>query len=185
MSHSFSRRKFLKTAGALGGAFAVPYFVPAACSGTRWRDRGERNNSRRCDRMWKSSASINGAASVARTHRGLADCYRQRMVESLQLLKTNWATYQDYRQMFDREQLDAVIVATPDHGRSLPCIRACQAGLDVYAEKPLTVYVKEGRQVVKAARKYNRVFQVGTQQRTMELESILLRLGAQRRDRKD
>lgn len=62
-----------------------------------------------------------------------------------------------------------VIIETPDHGRSLPCIRACQAGLDVYAEKPLTAYIAGGRAVVNAARKYGRVFQVGTQQRTMEL----------------
>jgi predicted dehydrogenase len=99
----------------------------------------------------------------------IADCYRQRMVETLQMFQADWPMYQDYRQMFDQQQLDAVIIATPDHGRSLPCIRACQAGLDVYAEKPLTVYISEGRRVVEAARKYGRVFQVGTQQRTMEL----------------
>ena len=74
--------------------------------------------------------------------------------------------------MLDKEKLDAVIVATPDHGRTLHCIVACQAGLDVYAEKPLTVYVKEGRELVKAARRHGRVFQVGTQQRTMELNRI-------------
>ena len=71
--------------------------------------------------------------------------------------------------MLDKEQLDAVIVATPDHGRSLPCIVACQAELDVYAEKPLTAYIAEGREVVRAARRFDRVFQVGTQQRTMGL----------------
>ena len=62
-----------------------------------------------------------------------------------------------------------MIVATPDHARTLPCIRAVQAGLDVYAEKPLTAYVREGRMLVDAVRKHNRVFQVGTQQRTMEI----------------
>ena len=71
--------------------------------------------------------------------------------------------------MFDREKLDAALIATPDHARTLPCIRAMQAGLDVYAEKPLTAYVREGRVLVDAVRKHNRVFQVGTQQRTMEI----------------
>ena len=64
--------------------------------------------------------------------------------------------------MLDDEQLDAVVVATPDHGRTLPCIHAVQAGLDVYAEKPLTAYIQEGRHLVNAVRKYDRVFQVGT-----------------------
>ncbi|MCA9214665.1 MAG: Gfo/Idh/MocA family oxidoreductase, partial [Planctomycetales bacterium] len=99
----------------------------------------------------------------------IADCYRARLMQTLDEKKTDWRTYGDYREMFDNEQLDAVIIATPDHGRSLPCILACQAELDVYAEKPLTAYIKEGRHVVNAARKYKRVFQVGTQQRTMEL----------------
>ena len=77
--------------------------------------------------------------------------------------------YQDYRKMFDKEKLDAVIIATPDHARTLPCIRAVQPGLDVYAEKPLTAYIREGRVLVDAVRKHKRVFQVGTQQRTMEI----------------
>jgi predicted dehydrogenase len=99
----------------------------------------------------------------------IADCYQDRLDQTLREKKQAWRTYQDCRQMFDNEKLDAVIIATPDHGRSLPCILACQAGLDVYAEKPLTAYVREGRHVVNAARKHGRIFQVGTQQRTMEL----------------
>ena len=71
--------------------------------------------------------------------------------------------------MLDKEQLDAVIVGTPDHARTLPCMFAVQAGLDVYAEKPLTAYIQEGRVLVDAVRKHNRIFQVGTQQRTMEV----------------
>ncbi len=66
-------------------------------------------------------------------------------------------------------KLDAALIATPDHARTLPCIHAVQAGLDVYAEKPLTAYVREGRVLVDAVRKHDRVFQVGTQQRTMEI----------------
>ncbi len=99
----------------------------------------------------------------------LADCNRQRLIETLAEKKAAWPTYQDYRQMFDREQLDAVVVATPDHGRSLPCLRAMEAGLDIYAEKPLTAYVREGRILADTARRLGRVFQVGSQQRTMEI----------------
>ena len=99
----------------------------------------------------------------------VADCYLQRAVDAAKDKKADWSIHQDYRQMFDKEQLDAVVVATPDHGRTLPCIVAVQAGLDVYAEKPLTAYVREGRVLVDAVRKHDRVFQVGSQQRTMEI----------------
>lgn len=79
------------------------------------------------------------------------------------------ATYQDYRRMIDREQLDAVIIATPDHHHSLAAMLALQVGLDVYLEKPLTVCIREGRLLVEMVKRTGRVLQVGSQQRTMEL----------------
>lgn len=99
----------------------------------------------------------------------IADCYLKRAQDAVKEKKADWKIYQDYRTMFDAEKLDAVFVATPDHGRVLPCIVACQAGLDVYAEKPLTAYIAEGRALVNAVRKYGRILQVGSQQRTMEM----------------
>lgn len=78
-------------------------------------------------------------------------------------------SYQDYRQLFDRERLDAVIIATPDHHHVLAAMLACQAGLDVYLEKPLSVSVLEGRLLADSVRRYGRVLQVGSQQRTMEM----------------
>jgi len=84
----------------------------------------------------------------------------------------DWKVYQDYRELLDRSDIDAVIVATGDFQRALPCIHACQAGKDVYAEKPLTLTVAEGRAVVNAARRHERVFQVGTQQRSMTINRL-------------
>ncbi len=75
-------------------------------------------------------------------------------------------TTQDFRRVLDRDDIDAVIVATPDHWHALPSVEACKAGKDVYVEKPLAITVWEGRQMVKAARKYDRVVQMGTQQRS-------------------
>jgi predicted dehydrogenase len=77
-------------------------------------------------------------------------------------------TDRDYRAMLDRDDLDAVVIATPDHWHAHPTIHACQAGKDVYVEKPLAHNVAEGRAMVEAARKYKRVVAVGTQQRSSE-----------------
>jgi len=72
----------------------------------------------------------------------------------------------DFRKVLDIGELEAVIVATPDHWHALPTVMACQAGKDVYVEKPLSVSIGEGRVMVDVARKYDRVVQMGTQQRS-------------------
>ena len=98
-----------------------------------------------------------------------------------QLAGPSVAQYQDYRRMFEKEKLDAVIVATTTHARALICIHAMQAGLDVYAEKPLTLTIEEGWHLIKAERKYKSVLQVGTQQRSIPLNNFgsdLVRGGA-------
>lgn len=105
-----------------------------------------------------------------------ADCDFRRCEEAAAKRKASWDLYPDYRRILDRKDIDAVIIATTDHGRVLPCIHACQAGKDVYAEKPLTLNIAEGRVLVKAVRKYNRIFQVGTQQRSMEMNQMACRL---------
>ena len=75
-------------------------------------------------------------------------------------------TYKDFREVLDRKDIDAVIVATPDHWHALETVEACKAGKDVYVEKPISTTLEESRRMVEAARKYNRVVQVGTQQRS-------------------
>lgn len=77
--------------------------------------------------------------------------------------------YKDYRQLLDRKDIDAVVVATPDHWHALQTVHACQAGKDVYVEKPLSLCVDEGRRIVEAVRKHNRVCQVGIHRRSVEL----------------
>src|SRR6185295_18724309 len=72
----------------------------------------------------------------------------------------------DFRKVLEMKDLDAVIVSTPDHWHALPMVMACQAGKDVYVEKPLSLTIAEGRVMVDTARKYNRVVQMGTQQRS-------------------
>lgn len=72
----------------------------------------------------------------------------------------------DFRRVLDDKEIDAVIIGTPDHWHAIPTILACQAGKDVYVEKPLSHTIYEGQQMRDAARKYNRVVQVGTQRRS-------------------
>jgi len=74
--------------------------------------------------------------------------------------------YADFRELLDRQDIDAVMVVTPDHWHGLAAITACQAGKDVYCEKPLSLTVRQGRAMVEAARRYDRVFQTGSQQRS-------------------
>jgi len=75
-------------------------------------------------------------------------------------------TVQDYRRMLDDKEIDAVVVATPDHWHALATVAACRAGKDVYVEKPASHNIWEGRKMVEAARKYKRVVQLGTQTRS-------------------
>ncbi len=74
--------------------------------------------------------------------------------------------FKDYRKLLDLRDLDAVVIATPDHWHALQTIQACQAGKDVYVEKPLSLCVAEGRRMVEAVRKHNRVCQVGIHRRS-------------------
>ena len=74
--------------------------------------------------------------------------------------------YTDLRQLLDRKDLDAITSATPNHWHALVTVWACQAGKDVYVEKPVCHNIWEGQQMVAAARKYNRIVQAGTQRRS-------------------
>lgn len=77
--------------------------------------------------------------------------------------------YSDYRRMIDREKLDAVIISTPDHHHALAAMIALDAGLDVYLEKPMSLTIREGRLIVDKVKATARILQVGSQQRSMEL----------------
>ncbi|HEV3122794.1 MAG TPA: Gfo/Idh/MocA family oxidoreductase [Isosphaeraceae bacterium] len=77
-------------------------------------------------------------------------------------------TTKEYREILDDKDVNAVIIGTPDHWHAIPFIGACMAGKDVYCEKPVSHNIIEGRTMVNAARRYNRISQIGTQQRSGE-----------------
>ena len=96
----------------------------------------------------------------------VCDVYEPNLQKGLEAAGGKAKALKDFRQVLDDKEIDAVIVATPDHWHALPTVMACQAGKDVYVEKPICVAVEEGKKMVEAERKYKRVVQVGLWQRS-------------------
>ena len=102
----------------------------------------------------------------------LCDVDRRMLAEAAEIVAARQAskkkprTYSDYRQMLKEKDLDVVLIAAPDHWHALPMIAAVEAGADVYVQKPISVDVVEGQAMLAAARKHQRVVQVGTQRRS-------------------
>jgi predicted dehydrogenase len=86
-------------------------------------------------------------------------------------------SFRDFRRVLEMKEVDAVVVATPDHWHAIPTVLACQAGKDVFVEKPLGLTIREGRAMLEAARRYNRIVQAGLQHRSAphykEVEDII------------
>jgi predicted dehydrogenase len=174
---SASRREFLKTGAAAAAAASVPYFCSTAstmaqeakveiktdrpilgCIGTgdRWNAVGpQAMNFADCVAVCDvdSNHAEKGKAKALEQN---AKKGRERTVE----------VYEDYRKLLDRKDIEVVTIVTPDHWHSKIAIEAMKAGKDVYCEKPLTLTIDEGRQILKVLKETGRVFQVGTQQRS-------------------
>jgi predicted dehydrogenase len=98
-------------------------------------------------------------AAIAEVHAGRLD-------EGASTCGSGVKTYRDFRRLLENKDIQGVVVSTPDHWHCAMTILACAAGKDVYVEKPLTLFVREGRWMTQAARRYDRVVQCGTQQRS-------------------
>ena len=96
----------------------------------------------------------------------VSDCFKPRMDACVELVGGDCAKIPDFRKMLERKDVDAVVVNTGDHWHALQMMLACDAGKDVYLEKPLHLFVREGEWMQKVAARTNRVVQVGTQQRS-------------------
>lgn len=173
-----SRREFLGTAAAAfaAGTLAAPLLVPKAARASSGKTSAN-------ERITVAAIGVGGRATLLLQQLpesaqivALCDCNLPRAEYFKAKHNGNWPIYADYRKVLDRKDVDAVIVATGEFQRVLPCIHACQAGKDVYAEKPLTLYVREGRALVNAVRHYGRILQVGSQQRSMEMNRVACEL---------
>ncbi len=97
--------------------------------------------------------------AVAETHAG-------RRAEAAEFIGGPVRQYADFRRLLEDPDVDAVVISTPDHWHGLQTMLACAAGKDVYVEKPLSLFVREGEWMLRAAQRFGRVVQVGTQQRS-------------------
>jgi predicted dehydrogenase len=106
----------------------------------------------------------------------VCDVYAPVMDQWVDKLGGNVTKYGDFRNMLERDDIDAVVIGTPDHWHAIQTIMACEAEKDVYVEKPLSITIHEGRRMVEAARRNERVVQVGTHRRSSELFAQLAEL---------
>jgi predicted dehydrogenase len=155
-----TRRDFLSTTLRSGiAAMAAPYIVPSSVFGANDRvGVGYIGFGRRAKQLL---GLPKGMQIVA-----INDLYAKRVKEGTDRFKCTG--YSDYRELLADPNVDAIITATPDHWHTFITVESCKAGKDVYVEKPLTLTVKEGRQMTEAARKYKRIVQCGSQQRSMK-----------------
>ncbi|MFH1922156.1 MAG: Gfo/Idh/MocA family oxidoreductase, partial [Planctomycetota bacterium] len=162
-SNKLSRRDFVERA-AVAGAVA-PYFISASVLGQGGKPGAN-------DRL---GIALIGGGGMGRANlancakhddvavTGICDVWRERRDALVEQYKGTAKPYHDYRELLEQDDVDGVIVATPGHWHALQTIHACEAGKDVYVQKPMTLHLAESLAVKRAAEKHNTITQVGTQ----------------------
>jgi predicted dehydrogenase len=180
-NYTITRRRFLGGTAALSGLVAVPWIIPSSALG----GDGNVTPSNRI------TVGLIGHGIMGRGHlRRLAgdrdfqvlavcDVDNTRCQQAKSRVEETYASrrpndkykgctaYNDYRELLARPDIDAVVIATPDHWHTLQSIDTVKAGKDVYCEKPITITVRQGRRLAEAVQRYGRVFQTGTQYRSI------------------
>jgi len=181
MAQRLTRRRWMKLAVQAGAVLAVPQIIPGRALGKNTAlSPSERITLGFIGVGLKGGPSGHGAGNLLAEFAGNPACHvlavcdvDQRHVQRAQDFlreshgNRDCAGYRDFRDLVMRPDIDAVIVATPDHWHAVHTIWACRHGKDVYCEKPLSLTVREARAMVDAARRYNRVVQVGSQSRSL------------------
>ncbi len=161
------RRDFLKKTVAVGTAASVPYFFSTAKT---LAEETKSKNDRVTLGVIGAGGMANGNMKAAKDWVdvvAIADVDSRRLESSNKNMSGGKAdTYEDYREVLSRDDIDVIHIGTPDHWHTKPLIEAMYAGKDVYCEKPLTLTIDEGKLIRKVQEETGRIVQVGTQQRS-------------------
>jgi predicted dehydrogenase len=176
-SNALNRRQFLKSSAVVAAAAAWPTIVPASVFGAGAPSNRITVGCIGVGRMGlgdlREIMGFKQAQIVA-----VCDVDSKRVKHAQQLVESRYskqsrdgtykgcAIYGDFRDLVAREDIDAVSVVTPDHWHTLPAVAAAKAGKDIFLQKPLTLTIQEGRLLSDTVRRYGRIFQVGSQQRS-------------------
>ena len=180
-NQQITRRNFMGRAAAISGIITVPWIIPGSALGA-----GE--NVKSSERI---TVGLIGHGIMGRGHLrrlvgdrdiqvlAVCDVDRIRREDAKRVVDETYTanrsngtysactTYNDYRDLLSRSDIDAVVIVTPDHWHTLLAIDAAKAGKDIYCEKPISITVRQGRKLVDTVRRYNRIFQTGTQYRSI------------------
>jgi len=176
-----TRRQFLGRTAALSGIVAAPWLIPSSA-------RGAGENVAPSERITVGLIG-KGLMGGGHLHRlagdqdvqvlAVCDVDRLRCEDGKRYVEETYAAdrssgtyrgcaaYNDYRELLARPDIDAVVIVTPDHWHALQAIDAAKAGKDIYCEKPISITIRQGRRLVEEVRRYGRVFQTGTQYRSI------------------
>ncbi len=166
------RRTFLKTAGvAAGGAIGFPHIIRSAALGATGRPGAN-------DRLVTAHIGVGGMGGghlrdmVGRMGRGevsvaaVCDADENQLTKASKIAGPQADVYRDYRYILERKDIDAVVIATPDHWHAVQMVHAAECGKHVYVEKPACCTIEEGKAMVKAAKENRVAVQVGSQGRS-------------------
>lgn len=163
MTDQLSRRNFVKTGAAAAAGVAASLASPRAAGANERIRLGFIGVANRGGQLIKAALPHDDCEIAA-----VCDVYKPIMAQRAEELG-GIDQHADFRDLIARKDLDAVVIATPDHWHAIQTIMACESGKDVYVEKPLSVTIHEGRRMVEAARRTKRVVQVGTHRRSSTL----------------
>ena len=176
-THVVTRRQFLKGSAVAATGFLVPAIVPASVFGADAPSNritigfvgvGRMGMGDLSELLGHKEAQIVAVCDVDsnRTKNAQKTVEARYSKQSAGGTYKGCRTYGDYRELVTQDDIDAVCVVTPDHWHALPAIAAAKAGKDIFLQKPLTLTIREGRVLSDTVRRYNRIFQVGSQQRS-------------------